>query len=77
MSGLDSYENIKEIDESLINDFQHIANEYKLNMIKYLQNGDMINVMLIFNGILARIPKDIFAPSCEGEKNWMTSQMTP
>ena len=28
MSGLDSYENIKEIDKSLINDLHHIANEY-------------------------------------------------
>ena len=34
MSGLDSYENIKEIDKSLINDLQHIANEYKLNIDK-------------------------------------------
>ena len=34
MSGLDSYENIKEINESLINDLQHIANVYKLNMDK-------------------------------------------
>ena len=34
MSGLDSYENIKEIDESLINDLQHIANEYKINIDK-------------------------------------------
>ena len=34
MSGLDSYENIKEIDESLINDLQHIANEYKLSIDK-------------------------------------------
>ncbi len=34
MSGLDSYENIKEIDESLISDLQHIANEYKINIDK-------------------------------------------
>ena len=34
MSGLDSYENIKEINESLINDLQHIANEYKLSIDK-------------------------------------------
>ena len=34
MSGLDSYEYIKDIDESIINDLQHIANVYKLNIDK-------------------------------------------
>ena len=46
MSGLDSYENIKEIDKSLINDLQHIANEYKLNIDKERNSKAMFKKLI-------------------------------
>ena len=64
----------KEVKDSLPNlylyNIYNITDYIKLadEILVSLKNGDMLNVMLIFNGILARIPKDIFAPSCEGEK---------
>ena len=40
-----------------INDYVQLAND----ILTYLKNGDMMNVMLIFNRILARIPYEDFA----------------
>ena len=57
----------EEVKESLPNlylyNIYNITNYIQLTekMLKSLQNGDMLNVMLIFNGILARIPYEDFS----------------
>ena len=57
----------KEVKDSLPNlylyNLYNITDYVKLayEILDYLKNGDMINVMLIFNGILARIPYEDFS----------------
>ena len=53
----------KSLPKLYLNNIYNITDYIKLadEILVSLKNGDMINVMLIFNGILARIPYDDFA----------------